>query len=117
MPVSFAARQRLRQTMHNTELADEIIQLLDVATANSSNYTQSFVIADWMSNDSGDTYSLTINHNLNTNKPMIEVIDDSAPNEIIELHKKQIVNANTIVLKVTQNGADARFNGRVTIDV
>ena len=42
MSISSEARKKLRIAMQNIETADEIINLLDSASSNATNYTQNF---------------------------------------------------------------------------
>ncbi len=117
MSVTSQSRQRLRQTMQSLEMADEILDLLEAAAANSQNFAQSFLVGDWISSDSGDTYSLTVVHNLNTLRPEISVYDSSAPAQKVDLHSVLIVNSNTVTIKVSQQSSDARFAGQIVVDV
>jgi len=114
MSISSATRQRLRQTLKNVEIADEILNALDQASIDAVNYSQNFLVADWASSEAGDTYSLTVAHNLNTLKPEVLVYESNVK---VEVHKIQIVDNNTVKLFVSQAGSDARFAGKVIIDV
>lgn len=114
MSISMSTRQRLRQTLKNLEMADEIVNALDQASQDSVNFTQTFGLMDWVSSESGDTYSLTIVHNLNTLKPEVTIYENDFK---VDLHKIQVVNSNTVRLYVSQASSDSRFVGRVIIDV
>lgn len=114
MSISLATRQRLRQTLRSLEMADEIIDLLNQASEDSVNFIQNFSVLDWVSSESGDTYSLTITHNLNTLKPEVAVYENDLE---VNLHKVQVVDSNTVKLFVSQASSDSRFAGKVIIDV
>lgn len=115
MAISEQARRRFRVILQNIEDADEILNLLDDAASASVNYSQSFNVGNWVSAESGDLYSLAVNHNLGKTNVQVSVRDSSG--QLVQPHKISIVNSNQLIIYVTQAGSDARFQGTVTVDV
>lgn len=82
----------------------------DDGSAGTGSFVFTFDIIDWFSTDAGDTYSIDVSHGLNTLFPKITVFDTN--NEELLLHKIRILDGNTVRIKVTQQGADGRFEGK-----
>lgn len=115
MSISFGARQNLRLALRNIEKADEILDALEQALTQSSNYEQTFSIGAWVV-EGTDTYSLDINHNLGTLSPIVKLYETGVVTKEVVPHLIKIINSNSIRLSVSQIGADARFSGKIIID-
>ncbi|MEM4379128.1 MAG: hypothetical protein QXL01_00375 [Thermoplasmatales archaeon] len=87
----------------------------DLVTA-TDNMIITVALADWVSSDGGDLWSIDLVHNLGTLYPNIHAYLDSAPDEEIELHKIRVVNPNTTRISVSQAGVDGRFDGFIVLD-
>lgn len=115
MSISAQARKRFRLILQSLEDADEILDLLEEAAADSVNYSQSFTVGNWVSAEAGDLYSLTVTHNLNKINVQVSVRDTTG--QLVQPHRVSIPNSNQVIIYVTQSSADARFAGTVTVDV
>ena len=67
---------------------------------------KAFYVSDWI--HSGDYYYIDIQHNFDTNYVMVNVY----PNEIDHY---EILNTNTVRIKIIDFHGDTRFNGRVNV--
>jgi len=73
-------------------------------------------IADWVTDDAGDTWSFTLAHNLGSFYPEIIAFDDLTPDEQIGLHRVRVVDQNNTKISVCQAGVDGRFDGFIVLD-
>lgn len=116
MAISSDTRTKLRIAVQNIESADEIVDNIDIALSNASNFAQNFVTGDWIASDGNDLYSIDIVHNLNTLSPEIKVYEIDAVYKQVIPHLIRIINNNTIRISVSRIDVDCRFSGRTIID-
>lgn len=74
------------------------------------------LISDWLTDDSNDTWSITLNHNLGSLYPDVAAYLDTSPDEEIGLFRVRSIDINNTKISVCQAGVDGRFNGFIVLD-
>jgi hypothetical protein len=77
-----------------------------------SPFKKIFDIGDWFSTDSGDTYSIDITHNFDSENIQVSTWEGA---DEVHLHQVRKIDTNNLRIKVAQRGKDCRFAGCIVI--